>query len=617
MVCIVCENNVTTTTISLTMSEAVTKQSITSTTASTTTTSVAAPSLENSTKLAHKPSLSNRTIFLNTTSYVCSCDLTFNCDINCCCDLDCNDEIIKAFQCVTDLDIDDFYHSEGLERCTVDSSLLCIAHDNVPSIDFEIQVPFHVEYSKYEWPKNLLASQNLEPQHRETLSSHDFYKYGDAIMAYDLKSEKYEPINVPASTIGEDSRCFLTEPVKFLKSKSIKCLRSINALCSYNAELMLQLLNAQHRPRKMTAMSSSKDVFDVVIESCKHTHNNCTQISTTYANDNGSSSINAEVLELLTEDVYEDIHFKFLINDTKILSATVKFGCNNELTCNVDDFEPSPKIMQTIEIEFVNINENRNEKRVRMKSRGYKNDETIFASRYRPLNDTANASEMIFDYFHNDTKNFIMKLPQIKHGSKCHLMNDQYDQISFNENSQISCRVELTRDANINFTICQQAQQQLIHFLFNTLNLTSNYSRDGYLSDVYVSKFWTPRFDVDSWTRVSVHNMPYWSPEMQESEKMLTCSHIITTANYKFFYSTVKTSGTKKYENFIKSVLVEFGHVDELQLPPIDDDNNTMTHVDIQINVQFIGLSQKTVKNHAIVMKFDFLIIFIGVLLHL
>jgi hypothetical protein len=69
-----------------------------------------------------------------------SLPLQFNCDVNCCCDLDCNDEILKAFRCATDLDIDDFYHDEGLERCSnsVDSSLLCIAHDNVPAIDFKV-----------------------------------------------------------------------------------------------------------------------------------------------------------------------------------------------------------------------------------------------------------------------------------------------------------------------------------------------------------------------------------------------------------------------------------------------------------------------------------------------
>jgi hypothetical protein len=426
-------------------------------------------------------------------------------------------------------------------------------------------------------------------------------------MAYDMRSEKFQSIKVPAYTVGDSARCFLTEPVKFLKSKSIKCLRSISDLCSYNNGLMLQLLNAQHRPRRMTASrEASADVFAIVIESCKHTHGNCTRIS--YANDS------AEVLELLGDDVYEDIHLAFVTNDTKILSATVKFGCSNELTCDGDDFEPSPKLMQTIRIDFVNANENPRERRVRMKSRGYNNDETIVASRHRPLNESDSASEMVFDYFRNDTdSNFQLVLPRSERG-KC--KSDQFDAIRFNENSQTSCRAELTRDASSNFTVCQQIQHQLIHFLFGALNLTSNYSRDGYLSDVHVSKFWTPRFGVEAWSRVSVHNMPQWSPEMQESEKMLTCSHIITTANYKFLYSTVKTSGTKKHENFIESVLVEFGHVDELHVP-LDDENGTTTHVEVRINVQFVNLFQKAVKNHASVMRLSFVVFtlhFIGAL---
>jgi uncharacterized protein YqiB (DUF1249 family) len=426
-----------------------------------------------------------------------------------------------------------------------------------------------------------------------------------------MRSEKFETLKVPAYSIGDNSRCFLSEPVKFLKSKSIKCLRSINELCAYNNALMLQLLNAQHRPRKMTAsQEAAAQEFAIVIESCKHTHDNCTQIS--YVND---GSISAEVLESLGDDVYEDIHFSFVINDTKIVSATVKFGCNNELTCSADDLEPSPKITQAIRIDFVNANENRAERRVRMKSRGYNNDEMMVASRRRPLNETATASEMVFDYFRNDSLgNFHMRLPQSRRG-KCTLNEDdvdQFDAIRFNENSQTSCRVELTRDASVNATVCQQAQQQLIHFLFNTLNLTSNYSRDSYSSDVFVSKVWTPQFDYDAWTRVSVHNVPHWSPEMHESEKMLTCGHIITSANYKFHYSTIKTSGTSKYEHFIELALVEFGHVDELQMPS-DDDNGT-TSVEIQINVQFINLSQKTVKNHASVMD-NMSLHFIGALL--
>jgi Protein of unknown function (DUF1619) len=62
------------------------------------------------------------------------------CDFNCCCDLDCSDESVEAFDCTAaavDIDIEDFYHGEGLERCGIDGGLFCIA--NMPSINGEEQ----------------------------------------------------------------------------------------------------------------------------------------------------------------------------------------------------------------------------------------------------------------------------------------------------------------------------------------------------------------------------------------------------------------------------------------------------------------------------------------------
>ena len=56
-----------------------------------------------------------------------------SCEFNCCCDLDC-DGIVEAFDCnaAVDIDIEDFYYGEGLERCGIDGGLFCIA--NMPSI---------------------------------------------------------------------------------------------------------------------------------------------------------------------------------------------------------------------------------------------------------------------------------------------------------------------------------------------------------------------------------------------------------------------------------------------------------------------------------------------------
>jgi hypothetical protein len=64
-----------------------------------------------------------------------------NCDFNCCCDLDCSDESVEAFDCstsVVDIDIEDFYHGEGLERCGINGGLFCIA--NMPSVNSEQSV---------------------------------------------------------------------------------------------------------------------------------------------------------------------------------------------------------------------------------------------------------------------------------------------------------------------------------------------------------------------------------------------------------------------------------------------------------------------------------------------
>jgi hypothetical protein len=236
--------------------------------------------------------------------------------------------------------------------------------------------------------------------------SHDVYKFGDAILTYDRKAESFQTIKVPvAFNIVDNSRCMLTEPVKFLNEKSIKCLRSINELCSYNNQLMLQLFNSQlfHRPPKMTASAAaSNETFGVVVESCKHSSDNCTQVS--YVND-GSSDGDAEVIELLGDEVYENIQIEFVVNGTQIVSALAKFTCRNNLVCaNGDDLDPT-KLVQNIDVRFRNFNEpKRGVERIRDSSRGYNDGDALFASRLRPLNESAPSSELAFDFFRNDTK---------------------------------------------------------------------------------------------------------------------------------------------------------------------------------------------------------------------
>lgn len=479
-------------------------------------------------------------------------------------------------------------------------------------------MPYHTEYSSYKWPK-ITHRRALETA--DELSSHDFYKFGDAIVTYDTRSEKYQTLNVPALTIGDSSNCFLTEPVKFLKSKSIQCLRSYGELCTYNNNLMTQLMHTRlfHRPPKSTPQEMT-EVFSIVIESCKHTYFNCTQISS--INVVADRSINSklsnveEIQEFLYDDVYEDIQLTFLINDTKILSATIKFGCHNELVCNNNDQLETTKIIQNIKINFVNVNENGMERRIRKKQRGYNNDELIITSRLRPLNESITPSsntEMFFDYFRNGTleNESCLRLPGISMNGKCMMDRTHYDTVKFNENSHTSCSVELTRDGNSNFTLCQQFQHQLMNHLFHTLNLTLNYTLDGYASDVYISKFWTPQYDGKSWTRASLYNMPLWSPEMQESEKFVICTGLITSANYKFLYSTFKASGAKKYEHTIENLIIEFGKLDELKVP-VDEDNQLIQNVEIEIDVQFISLLHK---NHANALPLNTLAIILCILL--
>jgi Protein of unknown function (DUF1619) len=110
----------------------------------------------NETKPAKLPS--NRTQQLNTTSYACSCDLTvklcivcyqmrvydqifqLNCDVNCCCDLDCTDGILQAFKCDDGVEIDDYIHGEGLERCEINNGWFCIASSRLEAADYYVSL---------------------------------------------------------------------------------------------------------------------------------------------------------------------------------------------------------------------------------------------------------------------------------------------------------------------------------------------------------------------------------------------------------------------------------------------------------------------------------------------
>lgn len=328
----------------------------------------------------------------------------------------------------------------------------------------------------------------------------------------------------------------------------------------------------------MTETREAADVFSINLRSCRHTFVNCTQIT-------------AEETDLIGDEVFDEVRMEFVINDTSIASATVTFLSHDELLCGTDELGPT-KIIQTVDVSFKNLNENR-DRNVRKHSRGYKVDELILASRLRPVNESVTDGEMVLDYFRNETSadtDFHMKLPEVRDGM-CVLDDGVHDLVRFNENSQTICSVELVRDEKLNETACQQFQRQIVRHLFNTLNLTSNYTQDGFASDIYVSKFWSPSYDVASWARVDVHNIPAWSTEMRETEKAVICSGIATSATYSIFSSRVRSAGSRKYLNVIEGLKVEFGQVDEINFP-LDSENQTAI-VQLLIQVQFINMYEK------------------------
>ena len=414
-------------------------------------------------------------------------------------------------------------------------------------------------------------------------------------MTYDTKVATLDTIKIPASLT--DSTCYLSESLKFLVAKTSKCLQSVNSICSYNNNLIQQLFNSQlfERPSKMNEASEASGMFSINIRSCKHTFINCTQIT---MNEEGD----VEASELMGDELFDEIQMEFLINDTSISSLLVTFLINDDLVCGIDELGPS-KVIQTVDVRFKNVNEN-HERKIRKIQRGFLDEEMIVASRYQLVNQTNIEGDWAFDYFNNDSTslNFHMKIPD-SHRGRCVLNENVHDVIRFNENSLTFCTVELVRDEKLNETSCQQFQRQIVHFLFSTMNLTTNYTQHNYAADVYVSKFWSPRYDVSSWIRVDVQNIPPWSPDTRETEKLLTCLNVATSISYSFYSTRARSTNTRKYENVIEGVVVEFGQVEELKVP-IDDGNQT-TKVEIQVQVQFLSAREKNTKNNAFLIYFN------------
>lgn len=442
-----------------------------------------------------------------------------------------------------------------------------------------MKTPIHVEYSSYRWTEKS-SSIGLEPLRED---DRDFYKYGDEITAYNIMSKKRAAIKIPATLTDT---CYLSQSVTFLRPKFVKCLISLTEICTYNKNLILQLVNSQlfHRPSKMVETREASGMITINIQSCQHTSGNCTKI---LMNEDGGDG--AEELELMGEDVFDEIQMEFVVNDTSITSLSVKLFSHENLPCGIEELGQT-KVIQKIDVRFIDEKANRR-KLTRKNSRGYNDEEIILASRLRPLNESAVEGEMVLDYYRNTSleKDFHMQVPEV-HKGRCVMNSDTFDLIRFNEHSKTICTVELARDEKLNET-CQQFQRQIVYFLFNTMNLTSNYTQDNFASDVFVSQFWSPRIDLLSWKRVVTKNVPSWNPEQRETEKFLICSNIATFIKYSFYSSQVRSTAAKKYENVIERLVVEFGYADEMKFP-LEGENFTAT-ADIEIQVQFFNLHGK------------------------
>ncbi|CAO1395248.1 unnamed protein product [Diamesa serratosioi] len=543
-----------------------------------------------------KTMTANRTQLLNTTSYNCNCDITLNsCDVNCCCDIDCSLEVMSAFYCEnSETNIEDYYQG-GLEHCNINNGLFCIAKDNLGSPDYYVSsmtsnryeltlnVAYHDEYESYKW-----YQESTEDVQQKFDIANEFYKFGDEILTFDLKSEKVNVLLLPATLT--DTTCHVHEPVKFLNSKTVKCLKTINEILNYNDNLTKRLLNVQlfRRPLKTLTTVREGDLLNVTIITCKHTLNNCTNF---VFNETSTEDLN---LMETDDELYQDIFIHIGINDTIILNVTVYLISYDTLLLNSDLLldDHIMNIIQKIEVKFENYHKSP-KNLIRKRIRGYNIEEQILASQYRPLNESAAILENVLDYFRNDshqiTNDYILKLPESRNG-QCVLNGKIYDQIRFNENTHRMCKVNFNLDGKLNNSTCQIIQSQILHFLIPMLNLTAN-NTDNFRSNIYVSKNWSPQYQITSWKRMDLNNIPDFNPEVQEIEKFLTCSKIPTSISYKIYSTRIRTSGTKKYENVIEKVEADFGNLKDIKL--YGENENKTVQVEININVQFFNLYSK------------------------
>ncbi|CRK91239.1 CLUMA_CG004921, isoform A [Clunio marinus] len=554
----------------------------------TTVTPTLSPTIETTTM----PTISktNQTIHLKPTINSCRCDLTLNCDKYCCCDQECSDEILMSFDC--EINIEDYYHGEGLERCETSDSLLCVVKDNY-SPNYYIKQP-PIKYPKYSW--------HMSPSKNEINDENDqtYYAYGDVLLAYDAKTMQIETFKIPMSLVGDS--CSNLEPIRFLIEKKTQCLRSLSDMCAYNKYLLKRLMNFNvfHRPWKANEVKSTTELFKFSIMSCTETFNNCTSL--TFNDDDDDEEENFELIS----SVGFDIQILFDTNGTNISSMTAMLLTHDEMVCGGMEEMTSTKFIQKFEVKFLRNKNQTRDKTYNEGKIGYSTNDLIIATMLRPLNISSPDGESILEYFHNETsedKDFHLKIPESVDG-KC-VLNDQInDKLHFNENSLTNCRIEMTYYEKYNKTLCQQVQEQALHHLFDHMNLTANYSENH---KYFASRFRLPRLDIDSWTEIDIQNLPNLNPELKEEENSVSCESIATSIKYSFYSSRKRTGGKRKYENVLDNLEIKFGTTClkfDLKSENVTSEMTLLTkdkaiNFNIQIQMNFFQNDDKMMSNNA------------------
>ena len=370
----------------------------------------------------------------------------------------------------------------------------------------------------------------------------NYYMYGDPLLLQKVdKNEKLEetkteiePLTIPASLT--DTVCHVEEPIKFLKNVDTRCLKTINEVFSYNS-LFLQKLKFsrifKNSPKQDTALME-EHFINVTISICKYNLQNCTILTFNYTNDLQEEFF----LENGYDEIFQDVYIKFKYNVSFLESAEVFFlSYETFVLANEVLEEKGTKIVQKISVEFMDVN-NLPGQIIRKRIKGYNNEEIVWASRLLTLNLTA-PDNQVLELFKNNSEiipmnKFYLKLPESNEGL-CVITEDIYDPIKFNENSLTNCKVsleipELETNQTMNSTdYCLSFQRQIIFFLFNNLNMSSNFSVDRYETDIFVSKLASPQNSTHQWDRVKLGTLPSMDFVVTDAtDEGFTCKKLMT-----------------------------------------------------------------------------------------